>query len=82
METMTKVTVTVPSKYVQDIRKSVKHGKARSVSAYITDALETKIDRDDDLNVLEEIIAAHGEPTAEERAWVANAIAKTFGATT
>ncbi len=79
MDTVTKVTVTVPSQLVRQLREGVGEGRARSVSAYITEAIEQKLDRDDDQTVLGEILADHGEPTAAEKAWVVDALSKIYG---
>ena len=81
MDTVTKVTITVPSRLVRKLRRGVAAGKARSLSAYVTDAIEKEIDRDDDQAVLDEILAEHGEPTPAEEAWVADALQKTYGTT-
>jgi hypothetical protein len=64
--TMAKIAVSVP--LVATARRAVKEGRAKSVSAYVTVALEEKAKADDLKGMLDEMLAETGGPmTAEER---------------
>lgn len=65
-----KIAVTVPAELVGRAREAVKKGRAASVSAYVTAALEERVKLDELDEMLAEMLAETGGPmTDEERAW-------------
>ncbi len=66
--TKAKIAVTVPRPLVANARRAVKEGRAESVSAYVTAALEEKAKLDDLKALLDEMLAETGGPlTLAER---------------
>ena len=65
-----KIAVTVPAELVSRAREAVKKGRAASVSAYITAALEERVKLDELDELLADMLVESGGPmTDEERAW-------------
>ena len=62
-----KITMTLPSRLLQAARTEAAQAHARSLSAYIAQALEDKLAKDDFQEVLDEIFAEQ-PMTDEERA--------------
>lgn len=63
-----KIAVSVPSHLVAKARRAVKQGEAPSVSAYIAEAVEQKVMRDELDRMLDEWLAeSGGPPTPAER---------------
>jgi Arc/MetJ-type ribon-helix-helix transcriptional regulator len=66
--TKSKIAVTLPPALVERARDAVREGKADSVSAYVTVALEEKVKSDDLGRMLDDMLAETGGPlTARER---------------
>jgi antitoxin ParD1/3/4 len=66
--TKAKVAVTLPRPLLDRARRAVQQGRAPSVSAYVTAALEEKAKLDDLGDLLAEMLAETGGPlTAAER---------------
>jgi Arc/MetJ-type ribon-helix-helix transcriptional regulator len=66
-----KVTITLPDDQLAEIRRMVRRGRTKSVSAFVTRAVQTAIQ---DAAGWREMLAealreTGGPPTAEERAW-------------
>jgi Arc/MetJ-type ribon-helix-helix transcriptional regulator len=67
--TASKIAITLPPEQLARVRRAVRRGRAPSVSAYIAKALALQ-DREESLeDLLHDLVAQHGEPTAEERQW-------------
>ena len=67
--TRAKIAVSVPAGLVKRARADVRAGHARSLSAYVTQALAERQQREDLVSVLAAMDAEHGPPTAAERDW-------------
>lgn len=65
----TKIAITLPDEQVEAAKRAVAEGRAPSVSAYIAAALARKTADDELAEMLAEMKAEHGEPTAEDYAW-------------
>jgi Arc/MetJ-type ribon-helix-helix transcriptional regulator len=66
--TKAKIAITIPRPLLAAARRAVKEGRAESVSAYVTDAIEEKAKLDDLESMLDEMLAeTGGPPTARER---------------
>jgi Arc/MetJ-type ribon-helix-helix transcriptional regulator len=74
-----KITISLPQEQVEQVRAAVAHGEAASVSGYISAALASSLavselgqarEGEDSLaELVAELIAEHGEPSAEAYAW-------------
>lgn len=66
--TTKKIAVTVPEEILEKARSSVHRGKARSLSAYVSEALAEKLVHEELDTLLQEMLAESGGPlTARER---------------
>jgi Arc/MetJ-type ribon-helix-helix transcriptional regulator len=79
-----KITVSLPQEQVEAVRDAVAHGEAASVSGYVSAALaealarhggETAKDERALAELVAELIAEYGEPSAEAHAWADAAFA-------
>jgi Arc/MetJ-type ribon-helix-helix transcriptional regulator len=69
MTVAAKIAITLPQDQLARVQRAVRRGRAPSVSAYIARALAQQ-DREESLaDLLRDLVAEHGEPTASERAW-------------
>lgn len=68
--TVQKIAVSLPKHVVDGARRAVRSGRAKSVSAYVADALEERVKLDDLSLLLDEMLAESGGPLtpAERRA--------------
>lgn len=68
MTVVTKIAISLPRELAARARRAVRQGRAPSVSAYITTALDEKSKLDDLAALLDEMLAESGGPlTAAER---------------
>lgn len=72
--TRRKVAVTVPEELMQIVEKEVAEGKAASVSAYVTDALEEYTDGGTLGDLLDEMDREFGPPSKETEEWARNVL--------
>ena len=65
-----KIAISLPKHIADGARRAVRSGRAKSVSAYVADALEEKVKLDNLSQLLDEMLAESGGPltTAERRA--------------
>ncbi|MGH8793262.1 MAG: hypothetical protein ACRDXX_11530 [Stackebrandtia sp.] len=62
--------VRLPAAQAAQVRRIVAAGGAESVSAYVADAVQSKLDRDQSLSELKELFDRTGQkPSAEHLAW-------------
>jgi hypothetical protein len=70
MRTKARITVTVPKELLQLVEADVAAGKATSVSAWVSEAMEAKAGPRPLAEILDEMDDHFGGPiTEEERAW-------------
>jgi Arc/MetJ-type ribon-helix-helix transcriptional regulator len=68
MTSVQKIAVSLPKQIVDRARRAVRSGRAKSVSAYVADALEEKVKLDELDQLLNEMLAeSAGALTAAER---------------
>lgn len=68
MTSTAKIAVSLPKHVAERARRAVRDGRAESVSAYVTAALEEKVKLDELSTLLQEMLAESGGPlTAAER---------------
>lgn len=64
-----KITVSLPDHLVEQARRAVEEGKAASVSAYVAEALQEKLDREPVGDFFEMFDKKWGPPTEEHYKW-------------
>jgi hypothetical protein len=67
--TTTKVALTIASKALARAKREVAGGRAKSLSAFISEAVEEKLERETLEDVLDAMDRAHGRPGKDARAW-------------
>lgn len=66
----------LPQAQIAHIKRAVRAGRAKSVSAYISHIL-AKLERQEALEgLVADLIAQHGEPTQNERAWARRTVSQ------
>lgn len=73
--TAAKIAITLQPEQLSVVRRAVKSGRAASVSAYIADALAKQAREESLSSLVEELIAEHGEPTKQDKAWAKRVLA-------
>jgi len=74
--TAAKIAITLPPGQLARVRRAVRSGQAESVSGYIAQVLAEHEERESLRKLVEDLIAEHGEPTKEERAWARRALGR------
>jgi len=64
-----KIAITLPTALAEAVKSAVKAGKAPSVSAYIAEAVARRQQEDSLSALVDELIAEHGEPSADDYEW-------------
>ena len=64
-----RVTVTVRRDVLAKAKRQVRHGKSKSVSAWVDSAMEEKARREDLAGLLAEMKAENGAASAKDEAW-------------
>ncbi len=67
--TMLKVAVTIPAQVLKRARHQVRVGRAKSLSAFVSEALAEKVERTDLKEILDAMDQEFGKPKREDRAW-------------
>ncbi|MET0592021.1 MAG: hypothetical protein ABW133_04930 [Polyangiaceae bacterium] len=67
--TKSKVALTIPGDVLLLARREVKAGRAKSLSAFVSEAVDEKVRRDELSTILDAMDAEHGEPGKNARAW-------------
>jgi len=58
-----KVALSIPAEVVRLAKKQVAAGRAKSLSAFVAEAVDEKLRRDELTSILDARDAAHGKPT-------------------
>jgi hypothetical protein len=74
--TTAKVALSIPTELLALAKKRVKAGRAKSLSAFVTGAVDEKLRRDDLTQLLDELDARHGAPDKAARAWAKQVLAR------
>lgn len=69
--TKRKIAITISEQHLADAKRAVAEGRARSVSAYVDEALAARGEPRGLALYVESLIQRFGEPSAEARAWAA-----------
>jgi hypothetical protein len=76
--TTAKVALTVPVQVLRQARKEVKAGHAKSLSAFVSEAIDEKLRRAELLEILDAMDAEHGQPDRRARAWARRVLRQSF----
>lgn len=74
--TAAKIAITVPRPLLAKVRSAVRSGRAASVSAFVSDALEHRVREESLAELVKDLIATHGEPTREDKAWARRVLSR------
>ncbi|HVA61463.1 MAG TPA: hypothetical protein VNG13_13145 [Mycobacteriales bacterium] len=75
--TMAKIAVTLPEEQVEEAKRAVAEGRARSVSAYVAEALTSHGERLGLRAYVDALIAEHGKPSKQDYAWADEQLTRT-----
>ncbi|MES1186967.1 MAG: hypothetical protein ABUL60_24345 [Myxococcales bacterium] len=67
--TAAKIAITLPRPLLAKVKGAVKRGRAGSVSAFVSEALEARVREDSLAGLVRDLIAEHGEPSRKDKAW-------------
>jgi Arc/MetJ-type ribon-helix-helix transcriptional regulator len=67
--TSAKVALSIPAKVLDEAKREVASGRAKSLSAFVSEALDEKLRRDELTAILDEMDASHGAPNKAAKAW-------------
>jgi Arc/MetJ-type ribon-helix-helix transcriptional regulator len=67
--TSAKVAITIPAEVLKLAKEQVKTGRAKSLSALVTQAVDEKLSRNDLLEILNEMDATYGKPKKADQEW-------------
>ena len=67
--TAAKIAITLPRPLLAKVKGAVKRGRASSVSAFVSEALEARVREDSLAGLVRDLIAQHGEPSRKDNAW-------------
>jgi hypothetical protein len=74
--TAAKVAITVSADVLRLAKKRVKAGRAKSLSAFVNDAVDEKLRRDELTELLDALDAKHGTPSKGAKAWAKRVLAR------
>jgi Arc/MetJ-type ribon-helix-helix transcriptional regulator len=74
--TAAKVAITVSAEVLRLAKKRVKAGRAKSLSAFVNDAVDEKLRRDELTELLDALDAKHGPPSKAAKAWAKRVLAR------
>jgi hypothetical protein len=72
--TAAKIAITLAPDQLAKARRAVRSGRAASVSAYIARALDRHANEESLEDLVRDLIAEYGEPTAKDTAWARNVL--------
>lgn len=64
-----KVALSMPAEVLRLAKKEVAAGRAKSLSSFVSEAVDEKLRRDELAAILDTMDAEHGKPTKEATAW-------------
>jgi hypothetical protein len=74
--TAAKVAITISTDVLELAKKRVKAGRAKSLSAFVNEAVDEKLRRDELGEILDAMDAKHGPPNKAARAWAKRVMAQ------
>jgi Arc/MetJ-type ribon-helix-helix transcriptional regulator len=76
--TAAKIAVTVPEDVLRLAKKHVKAGKSKSLSAFVGEAMEERLARDQLSEILDQMDLEHGQPSKKAEAWAKRVLKRSF----
>lgn len=67
--TARKVALSMPAEVLRLAKKEVAAGRAKSLSSFVTEAVDEKLRRDELTEILDAMDAEHGKPTKAATEW-------------
>ena len=67
--TTAKVALSIRSDVLKEAKKQVAKGRAKSLSSFVSEALDDKLRRDELEAILDAMDLEHGEPSSEAKRW-------------
>jgi Arc/MetJ-type ribon-helix-helix transcriptional regulator len=67
--TTAKVALSIPADVLRQAKKEVATGRAKSLSSFVSEALDEKLRRSELSAILDAMDAQHGRPNKGDRAW-------------
>ena len=74
--TTTKGALSISSTAIERAKKEVRSGRAKSLSAFVSEAVDEKLRRDELSDVLDAMDAEHGRPNKAARAWAKDLLSR------
>jgi Arc/MetJ-type ribon-helix-helix transcriptional regulator len=71
-----KVALSIPAEVLDEAKKEVAAGRAKSLSSFVSAAVEEKLRRDELSALLDAMDAEHGKPGKEAKAWARKVLAR------
>jgi Arc/MetJ-type ribon-helix-helix transcriptional regulator len=69
-----RIALSLPAEVVEAATRAVEAGRAPSISAYVAQALARQERADSLAELLDELVAQHGEPSSADSAWARRAL--------
>ncbi len=76
--TTAKVALTVPVDVLRLAKKEVRAGHAKSLSAFVSEAVSEKLRRSELSDILDAMDAEHGQPDQRARTWARRVLRRPF----
>ena len=73
-----KVAISIPKETLKLAKQQVKAGRAKSLSALITEAVEEKLSRNQLIEILDAMDAEFGKPGKKAQAWAKRVLKRSF----
>jgi len=74
--TLEKVALSMPAEVLRLAKKEVAAGRARSLSAFVAEAVDEKLRRDELAAILDAMDHGHGKPNRGATAWAERVLAR------
>ena len=72
--TTAKVALSIPEGILREAKKQVAKGRAKSLSSFVSEALDDKLRRDELEGILDAMDLEHGKPSKEATRWAKNVL--------
>lgn len=72
--TTSKVAISMPSEVLSLAKRKVREGRAKSLSAFVSEAVDEKLRHDELQDILAAMDREHGEPDGAARRWAKRVI--------
>jgi len=73
-----KVAVSMPTDVLRLAKREVAAGRAKSLSSFVTEAVDEKLHRDELTAILDAMDAQHGKPSKKATVWAKRVLKRSF----